>query len=523
MLSEIKKQNVKNMFDLLKNAAENFCDKTFIKWQEEEEILEKSFLETFKDSEKIARYIASFEKILGHRVHAALIGSASYEYVCSMFGVFGGNGVAIPIDNQISRENLIKNLSKADVDVVFFDFKYRSFATYVKKQITSRKIKFICLQDVDYENNFYSIINSDLGKAALPEIDPLKEALIIFTSGTTGVQKGVMLSHLNQLSAIFSFDMPSHPIPQSDEILLSILPIHHIYALNGNFLMPLKYGSTVCLCLDLKKLQNSIQVFNPTQIFMVPMIAKMLVNCFFMTIKQNPSLPKDQIKNMIFGKNLFWLFIGGSSLPDSLEKSLIETGISIAQGYGLTEWSPPALQSDFDRQDKIKSVGKPTENCQLRIQDGEIQVKSPSVMMGYYKEPELTKQAFTQDGFFKTGDLGYIDDDKHIVIHKVQCPHAEKLKANHGNRILAAKWEMSRMSLFPVSIHVKGFDKLGLLHEMTQVISQLHGVNIRKLEVECDDGIFECTVQMFVHDTKEVDEIIEGLRAIQDVKEASRI
>ena len=119
--------------------------------------------------------------------------------------------------------------------------------------------------------------------------------------------------------------------------------------------------------------------------------------------------------------------------------------------------------------------------------------------------------------------MGYIDDDKHILIHKVQCPQAEKLKANHGNRILAAKWEMSRMALFPASVHVKGFDKLGLLHEMTQVISQLHGVNIRKLEVECDDGIFECNLQMYVHDTKEVDEIIDGLRAIQDVKEASRI
>ena len=104
--------------------------------------------------------------------------------------------------------------------------------------------------------------------------------------------------------------------------------------------------------------------------------------------------------------------------------------------------------------------------------------------------------------------MGYIDDDKHIIIHKLQCPNAAKLKANHGNRVLAAKWEMSRMSLFPVSIHVK---------------SQLNGVNIRNLEVECDDGIFECTVQMYVHDTKEVDEIIEGLRAIQDVKEASRI
>jgi len=119
--------------------------------------------------------------------------------------------------------------------------------------------------------------------------------------------------------------------------------------------------------------------------------------------------------------------------------------------------------------------------------------------------------------------MGYIDDDKHIVIHKLQCPNAEKLKANHGNRVLGAKWTMSRLILFPVSIQVKGFDKLGLLHEMTQVISQLHGVNIRKLSVECEGGIFECSIQMYVHDTREVDEIIKSLRDIKDVKEASRI
>ena len=119
--------------------------------------------------------------------------------------------------------------------------------------------------------------------------------------------------------------------------------------------------------------------------------------------------------------------------------------------------------------------------------------------------------------------MGYIDDDKHIVIHKLQCPTAEKLKANHGNRVLGAKWEMDRQALFPVSIYVKGFDKLGLLHEMTQVISQLHGVNIRKLEVECDNGIFECTIQLYVHDTKDVADITAGLCEIPDVKEATRI
>ncbi len=120
--------------------------------------------------------------------------------------------------------------------------------------------------------------------------------------------------------------------------------------------------------------------------------------------------------------------------------------------------------------------------------------------------------------------MGYIDDDKHIMIHKLQCPMAGKLKANHGNRVLGASWNMvGNQTLFPASIHVRGFDKMGLLHKMTQVISQLHSINIRKLEVECDDGIFECTIQMFVHDTKEVEETIAGLREIQDVKEVSRI
>lgn len=119
--------------------------------------------------------------------------------------------------------------------------------------------------------------------------------------------------------------------------------------------------------------------------------------------------------------------------------------------------------------------------------------------------------------------MGYIDDDKHIVVHKLQCPRAEKLKANHGNRVLAADWQMGKVILFPVSIYVKGFDKLGLLHKMTQVISQLHGINIRKLEVECENGIFECNIQIFVHDTKDVDDIIKSLLEIQDVKEVARI
>lgn len=119
--------------------------------------------------------------------------------------------------------------------------------------------------------------------------------------------------------------------------------------------------------------------------------------------------------------------------------------------------------------------------------------------------------------------MGYIDNGGHIIIHKLQCPIAVKIKANQGNRVLAANWDMHHVLLFPVSIYVKGFDKLGLLHKMTEVISQLHEINIRKLEIECEGGIFECTIQMFVHDTKEADEIVKALGDIQDIKEATRI
>ena len=119
--------------------------------------------------------------------------------------------------------------------------------------------------------------------------------------------------------------------------------------------------------------------------------------------------------------------------------------------------------------------------------------------------------------------MGYIDDDKHVIVHKLQCSIAEKLKANRGNRVLAAQWQMAGTTLFPVSMHIKGFDKLGLLHEMTQVISVLHGINIRKVEIECDKGIFECNIQMYVHGTKEVDEVLASLRKIADLKEASRV
>lgn len=119
--------------------------------------------------------------------------------------------------------------------------------------------------------------------------------------------------------------------------------------------------------------------------------------------------------------------------------------------------------------------------------------------------------------------MGYIDDKKHVVIHKLQCNVAQALKAKHGNRVLAAQWEMQGTQEFIADIAMKGLDKMGLLNQITQVISQLHGSNIRRLEIEVNDGIFESKVSLYVHDAKDVENVIHSLRKIPDIKEVARV
>ncbi len=119
--------------------------------------------------------------------------------------------------------------------------------------------------------------------------------------------------------------------------------------------------------------------------------------------------------------------------------------------------------------------------------------------------------------------MGFIDDQNHIMIHKLQCPVAARLKANRGNRVLAAEWDMSQNMLFPADISMRGIDRLGLLNEITQIISQQMNVNMHKLTVECNDGIFTCQIQLFVHDTTEVDELITKLKDIPDLETISRV
>ena len=119
--------------------------------------------------------------------------------------------------------------------------------------------------------------------------------------------------------------------------------------------------------------------------------------------------------------------------------------------------------------------------------------------------------------------MGYVDESNRVTIHKLQCPTAQRLKANYGNRIVGARWEVGASTPFEASISLRGIDKPGVLNQMTDVISRVHNVNIHKLEIECNDGLFESKIKLYVTGTKELKEIMQSLKKIASVEEVARI
>ena len=237
--------------------------------------------------------------------------------------------------------------------------------------------------------------------------------MILFTSGTTGRGKGVMLSHGNLIDNVFCTTDTEHP---ENEIYLNVLPMHHVFCINGDVLIVIRYGSTLCLNRDMTKLAAHILLFEPTVMRMVPMMAKGLYNRIAIMSRQQPGKSLFQIKEEVLGKRLHKVVSGGGYLAPELAANYSRLGISIAQGYGMSECSPKISAPDWNRPDKVASVGKLVEGCQVRIVDEEIQVKSPSVMMGYYKEPDKTAEAITEDGWLCTGDIGYLDEEGFLYL-----------------------------------------------------------------------------------------------------------
>lgn len=392
--------------DLVNEAAREYNDRDYLRFVENGEIKGISFKQFKEDTDAIAAWTLRQNKKLGKRVKIAMLSPNSSLYTKMLIGIMCGNGVSVPIDPQIEQENLYNCLNKAEVDIIIYD---KSIPLDRKTIFNKCKNIQNILHFEDNENRDCSdIIEKYKGSEACAEISEKDCAVIIFTSGTTGEEKGVMLSHANLIDTVFNsyYD---------DAVQLSILPIHHAFGLKADFLLALGIGSTTCFIEGMDKLGEALQMYQPSSLNMVPMIANALYTKIVM-LSQQTRKTLEECRELVFGKNIKQIITGGAHLPSELVDKYHAIGVFIAQGYGMTECSPTISTPIMNRADKAYTAGQLVNGCIARVVDGELQIKSPSVMMGYVNAPELTAQIITEDGWLRTGDVGYADEENFVHI-----------------------------------------------------------------------------------------------------------
>lgn len=397
----------KTIRDLVKNAAAEYGNRVFLRFEDNDSIYDVKYSEFAEESECVAAWAAAEEKKAGHPLHIGFYGGSSKEYLTALFGVLMSGNVVVPMDVQMSLEVMNENLSRAAVDVLFYDWEYKERAEMMLGTCASLG-KIYSFASGRNSASLKDILTEYRGKSFNEEFSTNRCAMILYTSGTTGRSKGVMLSQGNLIDNCFASDLPGK---QDSEVYLSVLPLHHVFCIDDDMLMGMRYGSTICLNKDLKKMVDHLRLFKPTSMRLVPMMAKSLMNRMKLLEMQHPERDKKEIAAEVLGENMHRITTGGGYLSPELADDYRRFGIEIGQGYGMSECSPKIAAPDWDRPDKVASLGRPVKGCQIKIVDGEIVVKSPSVMMGYYKEPENTAETLDAEGWLHTGDLGYLDED----------------------------------------------------------------------------------------------------------------
>lgn len=397
---------VKTLKDLVYYADERFGDEPFVLEYIDKNIRERSFRRFRHDCDSIGAWI---QENFSGRIHAALVGATGYEYLTAWFGIQCSGNVSVPLDTANSPERISDEINRSDSELLFIDSRHENDAEIIRKLCP--KIKYIVHVQKQFDGTLFlgDIAERYSGKVPVCSTSEEELAAILFTSGTTGQSKGVMLSNANLIdNSTCEPDMNYRGNRR-----LTVLPIHHVFCFTCDILCSLWYGRTVCVNDSLMRIVKNLKIFRPVDATFVPMIAASIL-----TRMQQAALrttDKAAVGKEIFGENFSVIYTGGAYLSPEIIEGYREFGIEIAQGYGMTECSP-RICTGVKYCPKPESVGRIVPGCQVKIVDGEIWVKSPSVMMGYYKNPEETEKSLTNDGWLRTGDLGYSDEDGYLYI-----------------------------------------------------------------------------------------------------------
>lgn len=394
--------------EVIDEAAGKFGDKTFIKYLDGESIIERSYNRVRDDSLCLCRYLRNHK---AERHHIAVVGKTSYEYIIAATGVMISGNVFIPFSPDISVREALKIFGAADIDMIICDSGFAPTAEEIKAGLPA--IKTILNVSAELENirADYSD-SSEYASLSDYKVDVEELSLIIYTSGTTGVRKGVMLSQKALVGNVMYKDY-EHCFDETYSSL-SILPMFHCFCFSGDFIRNLMDGVTLCMGSGLRDLVPNLLTFKPNVMRLVPMIAASLLQRIKVVESRHRGLSPRKAAEQVLGPNIEWLISGGAYLNPELVYEYENHGVHLRQGYGMTEAG--CRISVPDTRCTAESVGRVTTVCDVRIEGGEIQVMTPTFMLGYYKMPEATAEMFTEDGWLRTGDIGTITDDGQLFV-----------------------------------------------------------------------------------------------------------
>lgn len=379
----------------------------------------------------------------------AVIGENRYEWEIAYLSIVCGTGIVVPLDKSLTENELKRLIQKSEVEAIFCSQKYIETLEKIKHS-EEGKLKLKHLISMDLEQNSNGVFSQreliKIGSKLIEngdtcfldtKINPEEMSIMLFTSGTTSQPKIVALSHKNICSNLM--DLGSILDINSEDTLLSILPIHHVFECTVGFLLAFYTGATTVFSDGIRHIVDNLKEYNVTVMACVPAIYEGIFKIIRGKLEKQGLLEEilsneekygnktmeerrkafEVIHSMIGGK--VKLFISGAAALDSkIEERYRLLGINLVQGYGLTETSP-VVAVGTNKYHKIGSIGKTLPSVSAKLIDvnddgmGELVVKGPSIMLGYFENEEATNEVL-QGGWFKTGDLAKIDDEGYIFI-----------------------------------------------------------------------------------------------------------
>ncbi len=443
-----EREEFHTVIDMVKERCEKHSKQIVMQIKRAGEYQKYTYEEFWNNIVLISRGLRKSFFLPGER--AGIYGENRPEWGMSYFGISKAGGIIVPLDAQLPSSELEHICNHAKVKVIFTSKKYIDNVKEIFREVPSLK-KIVCFDKVKADKHiiFFKDFLKKGQSYKLPLLHKIKSSdvmAILYTSGTTGLSKGVMLTQKNVISDV---EMTSQMILLSEnDTFLSVLPIHHAFEGTAGFILPLYSGASITYAESLKSrnILDNIKETNVTIMLGVPLLFEKLYNGILKAVKEKPIPVKmifnasmgvvktvRKLMNKKIGRKVFlslrekaglssirFFFSGGGPLRPDVAEGFDNLGLSILQGYGLTETSPVVSLSTAEYVNYY-SIGLPVPEVEFKIDQpdekgiGEILLKGPMIMKGYYKNKSATREVIKK-GWFYTGDLGYIDEKGFIYI-----------------------------------------------------------------------------------------------------------